>query len=440
MNYSESLNQLNEEQRKQFYILADFLVTRGWQADMSQKAFAKLLSDKTHCQVPSATAERRLRKFQELGLIELQSHGKGNVASTIILKSYTYQGSLMTGIVPLDSPLYIQREADDLCQEALSIAQDGDALPFIRIKAAQGMGKSSLLARLGNFLETEQKQVVGYVDLASDAFYRELFTDLDRLFYQFTAELTQTFQQAVPGLNPPSMESFWKKPRAPGKNCTDYLHEHIFKKIKQPKTLLIDGIDQILGQTTQTDFLLVLRSWNERKMKVVSKAPIVWPSMVIAYSTEPYPDHKLKGSPMQNVGMAVELQEFSTEAILALAKIYGLSWTENEVNTLMRLIGGHPTLIHRAFYQLSKEGKSLAELEQQAAQLNGAFSDYLLKYLNLLQKDEQLLACFSKIIKGGECTDVFAKFQLEKVGLIKSDHQGEKVRCELYQRYFQKNL
>ncbi|NER49675.1 MAG: hypothetical protein F6J92_23890 [Symploca sp. SIO1A3] len=440
MNYSECLSQLNEEQKKQFYILADFLVTRGWQADMSQKAFAKLLSDKTHCQIPSATAERRLKKFQELGLIEVQSHGKGNVASTITLKSYIYQGSLMTGIVPLDSPLYIQREADNICKEALSIPQDSDSLPFIRIKAAQGMGKSSLLARLASFLEKEQKQIVGYVDLSSDGFYSQLFTDLDRLFYRFTEEITQAFKQAVPGLNPPSLQSFWKKPRAPGKNCTDYLQEHVFTKIKQPKTLLIDGIDKILGQTTQTDFLLVLRSWNERKMKVVSKAPIVWPSIVIAYSTEPYPDHKLKGSPMQNVGMAVELQEFIPEAILALAKIYGLSWSEAEVNSLMRLIGGHPTLIHRAFYQISKEGRSLVELEQQAAQLNGFFSDYLLNYLNLLQKDEHLSGCLQKIMQGEDCPDIFAKFQLEKVGLIKSDQQGERVRCELYQRYFQKNL
>ena len=143
---------------------------------------------------------------------------------------------------------------------------------------------------------------------------------------------------------------------------------------------------------------------------------------------------------MQNVGMAVELQEFSPEAILSLSQIYGLSWTEGEIDTLMRLIGGHPTLIHRAFDQISKKGLSLAELEQQAAQLNGSFSDYLLKYLDLLQKNEQLLGCFRKIMNGEECTDVFAKFQLEKVGLIKSDQQGETVRCELYQRYFKSNL
>jgi len=440
MNYNDILNQLNEEQRKQFYILADFLVTRGWQADMSQKAFAKLLSDKTGYKVTVSTAERRLKKFQDLGLIEVQTHGKGNVASTITLKYYTYQGPLITGSIDLDSPLYIQREADVRCREALTVSQNRDSLPFIRIKAAQGMGKSSLLTRLGNFLETEQKQIVGQVDLASEVFDSESFTDLDRLFYQFTEEISQTFQQAVPGLNPPSLESFWKKPRAPGKNCTDYLHEHIFEKIKKAKTLLIDGIDQILGQPTQTDFLLVLRSWNERKMKVVSKAPIVWPSMVIAYSTEPYPVHNIKDSPIYNIGMPVDLQEFSPEAILTLAKIYGLSWTEQEVNTLMRLIGGHPTLVHRAFYQLSKEGKSLVELEQKSAQLNGAFSDYLLKYLKILQQNQQLLKCFQKIMKGENCSDVFAKFQLEKVGLIKLDDQGYSVRCELYQRYFQRNL
>ncbi|NET58780.1 MAG: hypothetical protein F6K47_22315 [Symploca sp. SIO2E6] len=440
MNDNQSLSQLKEKEKKHFYILANFLVARNWQADLSQKKFAELLSEKTEDEVSASTAERRLNKFKDLGLIEVQTHGKGNIASTITLKCYTYQGPLMTGSVPPNNPLYIQREEDDTCKKALIIAQNSDALPFIRIKGAQGMGKSSLLDKLANFLATEQKQVVGHVNLASEVFDSQSFTDLDRLFYQFTEEISQTFQQAVRGLNPPSLESFWKKSRAPGKNCTDYLHKHIFEKIKKTKTLLIDGIDQILGQPTQTDFLLVLRSWNERKMKVVSKAPIVWPSMVIAYSTEPYPDHKFKGSPMQNVGMAVELQEFSPAAILALAKIYGLNWTEEEVNALMKLIGGHPTLIHRAFYQLSKEGKSLVELEQQAVQSTGVFGDYLLKKFELLQKDEQLLACFQKILKGEHCSEVFAKFQLEKAGLIKSDHQGERVRCELYQRYFKCNL
>ena len=45
----------------------------------------------------------------------------------------------------------------------------------------------------------------------------------------------------------------------------------------------MDGIDAILGKETQTDFLLVLRTWNEQKMKLVSSKKVIWPSIVIAY-------------------------------------------------------------------------------------------------------------------------------------------------------------
>ncbi len=82
----------------------------------------------------------------------------------------------------------------------------------------------------------------------------------------------------------------------------------------------------IFGKPIQNDFLLVLRTWNETKMKlVVNRTKVIWPSVVIAYSTEPYPDAKFKGSPLQNVGTPVELDEFTPKSILNLAKIYGLT-------------------------------------------------------------------------------------------------------------------
>ena len=355
-------------------------------------------------------------------------------------QKYTYKGSPITGIVPLDSPLYVQRAADDICREALRLAKEiKDSVPFIRIKAAKGMGKSSLLVRLHQFLETEQKHAVGYVDLGSDEFDSDVFNDLEKLFYRFTEEIFLAFTKYSTHLNLPSLKFFWRQERTPGANCTNYLHE-LFKQIKQPKTLIIDGIDRVLGQKTQTDFLNVLRSWNERRMKVVSNAPIVWPSIAIAYSTDPYPDYNLPGSPLYNIGTDVELKEFTPKDVLNLSKIYGLNWSLNESDFLMSLVGGHPNLIILALHKISKENISLNELDRQADLVNGPFGNHLLKFLEMLQKDEELSACFKNIIiEEGSC-DEFRTWQLEKVGLIRIEEKGIKVRCELYKRYFMKNL
>ncbi|NEP80876.1 MAG: hypothetical protein F6K39_23525 [Okeania sp. SIO3B3] len=257
------------------------------------------------------------------------------------------------------------------------------------------------------------------------------------------------FTKLIPGLKPPDLEIAWNKHKASGKNCTDYLEEYIFKKIAEVpkflamgKTLLIDGIDSILGKRTQTDFLLVLRTWNEEKMKLVSSKKVIWPCVVIAYSTEPYLDAKFKGSPLQNVGTPIELLEFTPECISNLAKIYGLSWDENNVNRLMKLIGGHPSLVQRALYKISQTNINLGELEVEASKISGAFSNYLLHNLERLQAPEnkQLLACFHKIMRGEKCKDAFAKFQLEQIGLIKYSGNTEEVSCELYRRFFEENL
>lgn len=443
MEYDKSLskNQLKDEEKQQFEILAHYLISQGGEVELSYNGFAQILEKNTGLKVPTITAERRLKKFKELDLIDIISPDRaGRNPNTISLKSYTYRNSPLTGIVPLNNPLYVTRLADQHCREALTLTQNSqDCLPFLRIKAAKGMGKSSLLVRLHDFLEKEQKYKVAYIDLGSDEFESEVFNDLNQLLYRFTEQVASAFKNSVSYLNLLDLKSYWRPERSPGSNCTRYLYE-LFKQIKQPKTLIIDGIDRVLGQKIQTDFLEMLRSWNETKMKVVSNSPIVWSSIVIAYSTEPYPDHNFKGSPVSNIGIPVELQEFTSEDIIKLSQIYGLNWSHQEAINLMNLIGGHPNLVLLAFHKMTQDHLSFVELEQQAARVNGPFGNYLLKFLDILQKDDHLRNCFKQIIQGQKCGDEFKIWQLDCVGLIQLDGEGVRVRCELYRKYFSQNL
>lgn len=346
----------------------------------------------------------------------------------------------LTGIVPLDSPLYLFRMADGRCRQALTADRsDRGSVPFIRIKGSQGMGKSSLLVRLRDFLEREENQVVGFVDLAEVTQAPEVLTDINLLLKRFTQAIADAFSKSVVTLNPPPLTEDWSSDRSSGLNCSNYLEKHIFEPIQKPKTLLIDGIDEILGpDKPQNPFLKLLRSWNEQRMKVVSQSPIVWASMAIAYSTEPYPELGIKGSILQNVGLEVELPEFNAEDILTLASKYRLDWSQDQVKQLMELIGGHPTLVNQALYEISQQGMSWDELVSNATSPTGPFGDHLLKKFPIINQTTDLKHCFDQILRGGSCHDDISKFQLEKAGLIKIDNEGVQVRFKLYQKYFSK--
>lgn len=438
MQPENHFSNLKEAEKQSFINLAEYLIKQGGTARVSYAKLADLGN------ISPAHAGRFLKEFEKQGLIEVEAQ-KGRAGNLVTLKYYVYQGSLMTGRMPRRCPLYVRRKADEICEQVLSSGQSVQgSLPFIRVKAARGMGKSSLLIQIWDFLETEQKHKIGFIDLNSNSFHLDLFEDLDQLLYVFTEEIVKAFKDAINGANPPDLGLVWSKHkyRSPGSKCTMYLQEYVFSKIKGEKTLLIDGIDQVLGKNAvQTEFLNLLRTWYEEKMKNVSNTKLVWSNIVIAYSTEPYLDNDVHVSPLTNVGTPVDLGEFSSEEILNLAKRYGLNWFSlEEVSLLENLIGGHPTLINRALYEISKRDISLAELESQATQLDSPFADYLLEYLELLLKNDELAECLKKIIKQEKVQNEFAVFQLLKAGLIKVDQQGQKIYCELYRRYLTQHL
>ena len=80
----------------------------------------------------------------------------------------------------------------------------------------------------------------------------------------------------------------------------------------------------------------MLRAWNER-----GKCDDVWGQlrMVVVHSTEPYAVMDLNQSPF-NVGLSVELSEFTGEQVVELAGRHGLEWGDGEVAALMERVGG----------------------------------------------------------------------------------------------------
>jgi hypothetical protein len=413
---------------------------------------------------PDTTTRNLLRRFEALGAIKIDSPPKkgpkpclytwlarGDEILGQASESQAIENSkganqvrkidLLTGVVPPDSNLYVEREADKTSMEALQTVNNcRTILPFIRIKGAKGMGKSSLLMRLRHRLKTDKAQVVGFVDLAGDSFEPEAFTNLNKLLYRFTQAINQTFSKLVSSLNLPPLKEYWEEDLAPGLNCSNYIRL-IFSHIKKPKTLFIDGIDKVLeSEKLRSPFCNVLRSWCVEEMTLVSESPLIWPSVVIAYSTDKYAENGILVSSLYNVGIELELKEFTFPQMEELIEKYGLHLSQDEVKVLYKLVGGHPTLTNQSLYFLNQEGKNLSKLESQATLVNGPFGNHLLHHLELLQKKPELRQCFSKIMNGEKYDNEFVKYQLEKAGLIKIDDTMVTVRFELYKKYFQEHL
>lgn len=68
----------------------------------------------------------------------------------------------------------------------------------------------------------------------------------------------------------PDLDTYWEKNLAPAVKCSEYLNDYLFPQVSAPKTLIIDGMDRVLGQETWEGFSGFLRAFFEEKMKKVS--------------------------------------------------------------------------------------------------------------------------------------------------------------------------
>ncbi|NJL90828.1 MAG: hypothetical protein HC916_14335 [Coleofasciculaceae cyanobacterium SM2_1_6] len=454
-----------EPSRLEYLSKTELSVLRGLLTGMSDSEIAQSLGTGRSKNPKNIVAKHISQIVDKLGLRDNGQQGKRpryreklkeqinlEAVDDVLRTKFSSEGALplihsnnlppLTKTIPLDDPRYIEREADQKC---FAILQEGstrqDSRPLIRLRSQWGMGKSSLLSRLHRKL-TEKGYIVGRIDLSDTAaFENAAFEDFDLLMRRLAGAIVRSFAEQLDELDFPKLEDYWKPNAASAQNATSYLTE-AFGMISGHKVLLIDGLDRVLGkEETQLPLFDLIRSWNENKLKlVVAKKPIVYPSMVLAYSTEPYPAYGVKGSVLQNVGTVVELKEFTTKEIEALASKYRVRISKEQIEQLMKLVGGLPALVNYALHDFSHNSRNQAinfnAFEEYSTQTNGIFWEHLAQHSAMLEEHPVLLENFKKILRGETCADEWSKFQLDKAGLITINGKEVKVKCELYQRYY----
>ncbi|MBE9225822.1 AAA-like domain-containing protein [Phormidium sp. LEGE 05292] len=331
--------------------------------------------------------------------------------------------------LPLNSAFYIERPP----LEELAYSEITKPGSFIRIKAPRKMGKSSLMIRL--------------IDRAVNLYYltakidfqqadEEIFTSLYKFLRWFCANVSRQLQLE------PMLDEYWDEDIGSKVSSTLYFQGYLLEQINAPVVLVLNEVNRVFEHPEiARNFLSLLRSWHEE-----AKQTEIWQKLrlVVIHSTEVYVSLNVNQSPF-NIGLSLQLPEFTLEQVQKLAAIYGLDWKDGKnAKQLMAIVGGHPYLINLALYNLVNQRNKWENIEEfltVAPKLEGIYHQHLLSQLNTIRENPELEEVLKQIINGfREPLEAIAAYKLESIGIIKLKGSEATISCELYRLYFQEQL
>ncbi|MDJ0708496.1 MAG: AAA-like domain-containing protein [Leptolyngbyaceae cyanobacterium MO_188.B28] len=333
------------------------------------------------------------------------------------------------GTMPLNSEFYIRREPwDTRCLQEIE-----HRAGLVRIKAPRQMGKTSLLARIRDRAVQLGYRPVTISFLETD---ERAFADSSLFLKRLCASVSKQL-----GISPKQVTDCWDEALfGPKENCTDYFEEQVLSTLDAPLFLGLDELDRLFPyEAVSKEFLTLLRSWNEK-----AKVNDTWGKLriAIAHSTESYVVLDTNSSPF-NVGLAVDLPEFSAAQVQELVNKHGLRWGAGDVEALMDMVGGHPYLVRLALYHLAQQDATLPELLTEAPTDAGIYGEHLRRHLWNLQQHPDLAADFEKVILTDRPVELrpMLAFKLNGMGLVNLQGNAVVLRHDrLYRPYFRSRL
>ena len=349
-----------------------------------------------------------------------------DVASANLLPLPSAEPEIPGGQIDVASTFYMERPPiEERCYQTI-LQPSG----LIRIKAPRQMGKTSLMARILHHAALE-----GYrtVPLSFQLVDKEVFSNLDKFLKWFCAYVGRELRL------PNQLDDYWDDIFGSKVNCKDYFEKYLLAQIDHPLVLGLDEIDRVFQYPDiAEDFLGLLRAWHEE-----SKRRAIWKKLrlLVVHSTEVYIPMNINQSPF-NVGLPIDLPEFNPEQVKDLASRHNLNWSEQEVEKLMAIVGGHPYLIRVALYHISKQDLTLEDLPENVTTETGIYSDHLRRQLWNLEEYPELAEAMKNVISensSGQLTGMLG-FKLDSLGLVKWEGNKCYPRCQLYHQYFQVHL
>ncbi|MDF5725053.1 MAG: AAA-like domain-containing protein [Rhizonema sp. PD37] len=301
---------------------------------------------------------------------------------------------------------------------------------LIRIKAPNKMGKTSLINRTLAHLPQEYRIV--YFSIGS--IEQNILNNLKDFLYSLCSTVSNKLNLEN------RLGDYWDAEIVSNNdNCTAYFEEYLLPDKDFPLVLAIDDVDKIFShREVAEDFFGMLRHWYE-----MGKLYENWQKfrLVLAHSTEVYVPLDINQSPF-NVGISVELSEFTQQQVLDLAQRYKLHWQDEQVRDLMALVGGHPDLVCKAVEYVSRQQVPLETLLKNASTEAGIYSNHLRHHLENLEAVSELKEAFKRVVTSSTPVELDSKqiYKLHSMGLVQLQNNCVTPRCNLYREYFTRVL
>lgn len=335
------------------------------------------------------------------------------------------------GTMPPESPFYIERDADKQCQFELN----RDVATTIYIKAPEKMGKSSLVNRLTH--GAKQKNKIVTIDF-SESFVEDSLTRIDEV--EFLKQLCHqiAFQLGLPD----DIASYWQDGyETPNLKFGNYVSSYIIPQLNMPLILVLDETQHMLKCPFRNSFFGMLRAWHNARARDENFAKL---SLILVSSTEPRFFIDDTRSPF-NVVSPIVLQDFTFAQVSELSQRHPVPLSQDQVNELTVLLGGHPYLTRLALYQLAMSHQgigqvSFRQLVENPIAPTSPFVEYLKSYWQRILKRPELKQVLWQICYQRRNIEDHFFVQLEGLGLVKPAEHGVEMRNELYKLYFKEQL
>ncbi len=328
------------------------------------------------------------------------------------------------GQMPLNSVFYIDRPIlESLCYEA--IGQPG---ALLNICAPKQMGKTSLMTRILAYAKTQGYRTVSVSLQLADA---EILQNLDSFLQWFCARVSQQL-----GL-PNAIAQFWDNYMGSKGNTNDYFTDVLLANLTCPLVMAIDELNQLFAYPNiALEFLLLLRTWSEQaKASDADSNPWHQLRLVTVHSTEILMPPSITPSSL-NTGLVIKLPEFTPAQVLELAQRWQQEITEQQIQQLISLLGGHPYRLQLAFYHLHHQTITLAELLENSALALAIYTEHLQQQWWNLQRYPELLPIFTQIVSNPIEIEASAGSRLQKMGLVHRQGDRASLACELFRPFF----
>lgn len=383
---------------------------------------------------PSPATRHLIREIRSRGAAEARAPAGApgqTVPSTLAAEQEPAGGTLgvesVGGAVPLTSRFYIVRAADGRFREAIARHES-----IVLVKGPRQVGKSSLLARgLKDAREAGARVVLTDFQALNAAH----LASVNALLLALAEDIADQLGIAV------SPAAAWEERRGANPNFRRYLAEQVLGDDNPPLVWALDEVDRLFHCEFSSEIFGLFRAWhNERALSPA--APWSRLTLAIAYATEAHLFIRdLNQSPF-NVGVRLELADFTLEQVEELNRRYGSPLRDpEELARFVGLIGGHPYLVRRGLHELITGAADISILEADAHSPAGLFGDHLRHMLHALRQDSELCEAIRGLLAGTGLPSEEEFYRLRGAGLLTGESpQDAEPRCDVYRRYLERQL